>query len=105
MSHLEPMSVEEILTAFSGAVPFTQEGDLPWSWRVRLWDAFNRTYGCTSMLRRLILGYVVARSTLPAFERVRDSVPPRMRDLPHRFLRDTKHVILGRVYAGTTTYH
>lgn len=86
-----------VLARCCDAVESAPDGDLPWFWRIRLWDAFNREYPADSLLRRKILAFIVAGGTLPAFEDVRDRIPKRMQKHPRCFLQDTQRLILGEI--------
>ena len=94
---ISPLPLDAVVACCRDAVESASDGDLPWSWRVRLWDAFNREYSADSLLRRKVLAFVVAAETLPAFDEVRDRIPARMRKYPQSFLRDTRRQILGEI--------
>jgi hypothetical protein len=98
-----PLSVDALLASCRDVLESAEDGDLPWSWRVRLWHAFNREYPTDSLLRRKLLALIVASETLTAFDEVRDRIPERMRDYPRSFLRDAKRLIVGEISEPETT--
>jgi hypothetical protein len=92
---IAPMTVDQVLTASARSLAKARDGELEWTWRIRLADAVNRTRPNDSLWRQQALAYLAARETLPAFLELEPRLPAKFHGLPQRFLVSTQRVLLG----------
>ncbi len=87
-------NLQRTLQECAHALDESSVGEVPWGWRIRLWQAMSREFPDDSLFRRSVLSYVVAKRTISNWNTIAHEVDNRFRALPGHLMRRCRLLIL-----------
>lgn len=91
------LTVHELLRRSEDHLRATPDSHIEMVWRIRLWAAMKAQYPRSSLFRRAVLAYMVARRTLAAWDALVVEGEESFRELPHQMLQDCRLLIRRQI--------